>query len=173
MSEELNVIAEDQRKHPGCGYSQSYSQKCSNNKDNEYICETLKRITRICPGEKNVDIFSTSSSSSDPFNNNIHKHPNPFGNHKQLNPFGNDNIDPFSLLENMIEKFIGNNGVFDIDDNRNNNNPNHHYQLPKSYHNKKELPFSTIPPHKLNDKDYNNQKSNNSNGIIAGPIDKV
>jgi hypothetical protein len=172
MNEELNVIAEDQRKHPGCGYSQSHSQKCSNNKDNEYICETLKRITRICPGERNVDLIhsSTSSSSSDPFNNNIHKHPNPFD--KQLSPFGNDNVDPFSLFENIFDKFIGSSGVFDIDYNR--NNPNHHYQIPKSNHNKKELPFSTIPPHKLDDKDYNNQKSNhNNNGIISGPIDKV
>lgn len=45
--EEDIIINEDKKIHPNCSYSQSFSQSCQNNKNNEYICETLKRYVSL------------------------------------------------------------------------------------------------------------------------------
>ena len=49
------------------------------------------------------------------------------------------------------------------------------YQVPKRQERyQRDTPsLPVIPPHKLGDNDYNNQRPNISNGNIAGPIDKV
>jgi hypothetical protein len=93
MNEE-SLIQEDKRQHPQCHYSQSFSQSCNLNKNNEYICETLKRVTRLCPGEKPVDILSSSSSSTDPMENKkitIPTIPSPFDNHNIFGSIFNNN----------------------------------------------------------------------------------
>lgn len=165
---EDELIEEDKRNNPNCGYSQSIQKSCQTNKDNQYLCQTLKRITRNCPGQQGVEIFSNTTTSQDPMNNI----PKPYQFHeKQFSPFDNnrhdniDNIDPFAIFDNMMERFIGD-SLLNFD--KNNINPHHRqYQSPKSYdqYKKDVSPFS-IPPHKID-----NQVKNN-NGI-SGPIEKV
>lgn len=55
------AIAKDQVKHPGCGYSKSISRQCSFSSKEGLICDQLREIFRVCPGEPPRTILSVSS----------------------------------------------------------------------------------------------------------------
>lgn len=55
------AIEKDQVKHPECGYSKSISQQCSFSSKHGFICEQLREIFRVCPGEPPRTILSVSS----------------------------------------------------------------------------------------------------------------
>jgi len=162
MNDEEIVISEDRKTHPNCSYSQSFSQSCHNNKNNEYICETLKRIVRHCPGENSKDIFSSSSSSKDPIDNK--KFLNPFDNQIPFGHFdGIVNKDPFGIMDSIFQQIMGSNDIYNNNNEHNNNHNHPNLNIPKQYK-------PVIPPHK----EINNDKSTSDNiGSIKGPIEKV
>lgn len=59
MDNDREIIQEDQLKHPNCRYSVYLSKSCRS-KNGEYVCEELKKIDRVCPGQKPVNIYSNS-----------------------------------------------------------------------------------------------------------------
>lgn len=52
-------IEEDKRAHPNCSYAQTLSKSCSN-ANGKFVCDTIKNIQRLCPGQKPVSIVSRS-----------------------------------------------------------------------------------------------------------------
>ena len=57
MNEEEEIVRKDKLDHPNCGYSISTSKSCST-RDGIFVCETLKKINRMCPNERPVTVYS-------------------------------------------------------------------------------------------------------------------
>ena len=64
MSDEISAVEEDKKKHPHCNYSTSFQKFCrSLNGDSS--CEDIKRVLRVCPGERPVEIFNKSDKKGE------------------------------------------------------------------------------------------------------------
>jgi hypothetical protein len=93
--EESDIIEADKKKHPNCHYSESLQKSCSQTND-DFLCETVRSVLRLCPNERPVQILNKVERSTDPsqmqidnrmdFNNEISKGFSIFGD--LLSPFG-------------------------------------------------------------------------------------
>lgn len=59
MDGDEEIVKQDKLQHPTCRYATYLSQACTT-KNGEFVCETTKRIDRMCPKEKPVTVFSSS-----------------------------------------------------------------------------------------------------------------
>ena len=100
--DDLSIIMDqDKAKNPSCSYSQTNSSSCRST-NGQSVCEVLTRITRMCPGQRPVDIYSNSitentdaSSSSTLFGKHHRASDNDFGRHQQ---------DPFAIFDSLFRE---------------------------------------------------------------------
>jgi hypothetical protein len=63
MDQEDEIVRKDKLQYPNCNYSRALSKSCST-KDGAFVCETVKRVTRLCPNQKPVTVYSNSSTTN-------------------------------------------------------------------------------------------------------------
>lgn len=64
--EEEEILARDQKDHPNCSYSKSFSKSCSySSEKGGLVCESARQIFRVCPNKPPVQILSKNDSSTD------------------------------------------------------------------------------------------------------------
>ena len=54
--DENSWLERDKQENPGCSYSSSSSKTCTSS-DGKFVCETIKHITRHCPGRQPVNAY--------------------------------------------------------------------------------------------------------------------
>ena len=88
-----DVVKNDNKKFPHCGYSTSSSMKCNTTEEGHYVCETIKSIQRLCPGERPIVIYNekeqNSSTDHQTFSNPSF---DSFSNHQRDDIFNNFNL---------------------------------------------------------------------------------
>ena len=58
------IIARDQKEHPNCSYSKSYSKSCSySSEKGGLVCESARQIFRVCANKAPVQILNTRSKN--------------------------------------------------------------------------------------------------------------
>lgn len=62
-SEDDLIIQQDQEQHPNCTYSRSLSTRCSHNSEGKLVCDSLRSIMRLCPGEQATNIYKYSEKT--------------------------------------------------------------------------------------------------------------
>ena len=71
------AIKNDVKKYPNCTYITQSSVECytnqsnENNEQNQFICDTIKRIQRVCPNSAPVDIYTSKDTTNKPLNGGI------------------------------------------------------------------------------------------------------
>jgi len=62
--EDDEVIAQDQKEHPNCSYSKSYSKSCSySSEKGGLVCESARQIFRVCATKAPVQILNSRSKN--------------------------------------------------------------------------------------------------------------
>ena len=56
-----NTLQQEKQAYPQCTFSTSESQSCSMTNGKDYICETISKIMRRCPGQSPVEVFRRST----------------------------------------------------------------------------------------------------------------
>lgn len=108
--EESQIIEADKSKHPNCHYSESLQKRCSQTND-DFLCETVRSVLRLCPNERPVQILNKVERTTDPsqmhidsqidFNNEISKGFSIFGD--LLSPFGSLPEMIFGMRQNPFQ----------------------------------------------------------------------
>jgi hypothetical protein len=63
QGQEDEIVRKDKLLYPNCNYSRALSKSCST-KDGAFVCETVKKVTRLCPNQKPVTVYSNSSTTN-------------------------------------------------------------------------------------------------------------
>lgn len=63
---EAAVIQRDKQQYPDCSYSSSMSESCSTQEDGKFVCEIIKNLSRLCPGENPVTVLSRKETVDNP-----------------------------------------------------------------------------------------------------------
>lgn len=63
--DEEEILRKDREAHPGCNYSHSVSKQCSNDAEGKFVCESVKRIMRICPRKPPTTVFESTTKGSE------------------------------------------------------------------------------------------------------------
>jgi hypothetical protein len=97
-----DIITDDKKSHPNCNYSY-YSQRQCRSINGDSVCELAKKISRMCPGERPVEIFSKTSrdDSSGLVPHDI------FGGNEDFDFPIPKIADPFSMLEKFMRGIDG------------------------------------------------------------------
>jgi len=77
-NDEDSIIEQDKEQHPNCTYSRSLSTRCSNNSEGNLVCDSLRSIMRLCPGEQATNIYKYSEKTEGTNNNDDNAILNPF-----------------------------------------------------------------------------------------------
>ena len=163
-NEELLVLEEDKKAFPNCSYSQSRSQTCRS-VNGAFVCDIMARITRMCPGEAPVDIYtSTVTENSD------HSSSSSINEKFRSPSAGNHLQDPFSIFESIMKDFNHDFGAIQ----------QHPSQYPPN-----DRPFSFSfrqspqPPDQQFDEEREEHvfgkksKSKATEGHVSGPIERI
>ena len=108
MSDEISVaIKRDRAEHPECNYSQSSSTQCSM-QNNELVCDTVRRVMRMCQGQRPVEIFRKTETSTDDSSQQMPSFPHfpqlpDFSSSHHGDMFG----DPFKMMDKFMSGFFG------------------------------------------------------------------
>ena len=63
--EEEEILARDQRDHPTCTYSKSFSKSCSySSEKGGLVCESARQIFRVCPNKPPFQILNSRKNDS-------------------------------------------------------------------------------------------------------------
>ena len=72
------AIKNDMKKYPNCTYITQSSVECftnqsdeSNNGQNQVVCDTIKRIQRVCPNSAPFDVYTSKDTTNKPLNGGI------------------------------------------------------------------------------------------------------
>jgi hypothetical protein len=152
MESEEQIIDKDKRANPNCTYSISSSQTCSTSQEGEFVCESIRKIHRLCPNKAPTIIFKSKSNElSDPSSPE-----NVFGAESLLKP--DDIFGGLLSRRHLFHQIFD--GLFDGSD----------PFFPPNGHNKNIRPPGTdIPPHKLPP----NKKKELPKGIVDGPVEEI
>ena len=107
---EAEVCAEDQRKYPKCFHQTQSNTRCASNKEGKMVCDTIRQVSRICPGsrapaliyeEKQSGVEHTSLLGSLFFGNSSKKDRNPMA--RDISAEGAKDLD--DLAESLLDAF--------------------------------------------------------------------
>lgn len=63
-SEAEEVVNQDRKSHPGCGYSTNIESTCGTNDEGKFVCRTMKVIQRNCPGKAPVSVYDKTTKGA-------------------------------------------------------------------------------------------------------------
>lgn len=62
--DEASWLDRDKEENPGCSYSSSSSKTCTSS-NGKFVCETIRHITRHCPGKQPVRAYYSKNVDND------------------------------------------------------------------------------------------------------------
>ncbi|OQR93870.1 hypothetical protein THRCLA_22274 [Thraustotheca clavata] len=96
------VLAQDKKMHPECSYASSVSTACRN-VNGERMCETIRKIYRMCPGKKK-ELVINSKKTQEGNNATEEEEHDPFQffvERRRKEAFG-EMMDPFEAMDGIL-----------------------------------------------------------------------
>ena len=62
--DEQQAIARDSEEYPDCYHSTHVKKSCTLQEGNKFVCDTMRQIQRMCPGERPTTIFHYNKNSN-------------------------------------------------------------------------------------------------------------
>jgi hypothetical protein len=165
------IIEQDKQKNPNCHYSQTHSSSCRST-NGQSVCEVLTRITRMCPGQRPIDIYSNSSTTENSNSSSVGTQPrvaDPFFERQQQQ-------DPLAIFDSLFREFSQGFGGFQQP-------PARYQQRPSPFGRAPDRPafdqqFPRYGGHRDDDDDNDDDGSNGlarggPHGHASGPIERI
>jgi hypothetical protein len=150
-----DFLAEDKRQHPNCNYS-FFSQRQCKSVNGSSVCEVVKRVNRICPGERPVEVISRRTQEDGASGSHASSGLGMGSDLPDLHHF----MDPFSLFDHFLRG---------IDSSMQPRGGGH-----GNYGRGQGL-FPVEPPHRypVGNESSSNEPGRRVSGRVSGPIEKI